>query len=63
MVPEAPVILDRSGAKLKCCVHAQVHNETVERYDAGNDVWVMETVPVPEAIKRAFLSACVVDAF
>ncbi len=49
--------------KTPICVHAQVHNETVERYDAANDVWVMETVPLPEAVKRAFLSACVVDAY
>ncbi|BDA43259.1 probable Kelch-like protein 17 at C-terminar half [Coccomyxa sp. Obi] len=44
-------------------MQSQVHNETVERYDAANDVWVMETIPVPEAVKRAFLSACVVDAY
>ncbi|CAL8468750.1 g8290 [Coccomyxa elongata] len=44
-------------------MQSQVHNETVERYDAANDMWVMETVPVPEAVKRAFLSACVVDAY
>lgn len=44
--------------------HGQVHNETVERYDAATDKWaIVETVPCPEAVKRAFLSACVVDAY
>lgn len=39
----------------------QVHNDTVERYDAAKDEWILEAVSDPEAMKRAFLSSCVVD--
>ncbi len=49
------------GAYSNAC--KQVHNETVERYDAANNKWEMQTVPVPDAVKRAFLSACVADAY
>ena len=37
-------------------------NGTMERYVAANDAWVVHSVPDPPALKRAFLSACVVDA-
>jgi hypothetical protein len=40
---------------------AQLHNDTVERYDAAQDAWVPEAVSDGNAVKRAFLSACVVD--
>ena len=37
-------------------------NDTMERYVAANDAWVVQAVSDPPALKRAFLSACVVDA-
>ena len=40
--------------------NAQEHSETVERYDAKEDKWCL--VDIPDCGKRAFLSACVVDA-